>query len=52
MEATRFAFGKELLEIAKHRDDFVVCIVHVKLFGKLMSDVSPAATQFAADRNC
>ena len=42
MEATRFAFGKELLEIAKHNEDFVVCNADTKACGiEAMGDLFP-----------
>ena len=42
MEATRFVFGKELLEIAKTHDDFVVCNADTKACGiEAMGDLFP-----------
>ena len=42
MEATRFAFGKEILEIAKTHDDFVVCNADTKACGiEAMGDLFP-----------
>ena len=42
MEATRFAFGKELLEIAKTHEDFVVCNADTKASGiEAMSELFP-----------
>ena len=42
MEATRFTFGKELLEIAKTHEDFVVCNADTKACGiEAMSDLFP-----------
>jgi len=42
MEATRFAFGKEVLEIAKTHDDFVVCNADTKACGiEAMADLFP-----------
>ncbi|SDI09800.1 transketolase family protein [Propionivibrio dicarboxylicus] len=42
MEATRFVFGKEILEIAKTHDDFVVCNADTKACGiEAMGDLFP-----------
>ena len=42
MEATRFVFGKELLEMAKVHDDFVVCNADTKACGiEAMGDLFP-----------
>jgi transketolase len=42
MEATRFVFGKELLEIAKTHEDFVVCNADTKACGiEAMGDLFP-----------
>jgi transketolase len=42
MEATRFAFGKEILEIAKTHEDFVVCNADTKACGiEAMAELFP-----------
>ena len=42
MEATRFVFGKEMLEIAKTHDDFVVCNADTKACGiEAMGELFP-----------
>ena len=42
MEATRFAFGKEMLEIARIHEDFVVCNADTKACGiEAMSELFP-----------
>jgi transketolase len=42
MEATRFSFGKEMLEIAKTHEDFVVCNADTKACGiEAMSELFP-----------